>query len=102
MCKDIQNIKDMLLGNINIYNDELFELENEVKRINSKIIFFKNAIYNSIIKSDSYKQLMNNIKNENHKCNLNKYNVLIKIKNKELYRKNINTNRLKKIKPVKM
>lgn len=102
MCKDIQNIKEMLIGNINIYNDELFELENEVKRINTKIQFYKKAIYDSIIKSDSYKILINNIKNENNKCNLYKYKLLLKIKNKELYRKNINTNRLKKMKQIKI
>jgi hypothetical protein len=96
MCKNIDIIKDKLMYNILMYNNELFELENDIKRVNTKIKYYKNVIYNSILKSSEYRELIKNIKYTSQ------YNFLIKVKNKNLYRKNINTNRLKKISDIKI
>lgn len=86
----------MMISNIEQYNNELFELENDIKKINAKIIYFRNLIYNPLLKSKEYKELRKEIKN------MKQYNFLLKLKTRDLYRMNINTSRIKKIGIVKI
>ena len=76
MNYEINILKKMLKENIENYNDELFELDNEIKRIHSRIEIYKKKIYDPILKSNEYKTFSKNIDNQK------KYNFLVNCKNK--------------------
>lgn len=94
MNNEINVLKKMLKENIEKYNDELFELDNEIKRIHSKIEYYKKNIYGPLLKSNEYKLSCQNIDNEK------KYNFVMSCKNKTLYRINNNTKKLIKMKEI--
>lgn len=94
MNTEINILKKMLKENIEKYNEELFELDNEIKRIFLKIEYYKKNIYAPILKSNEYKNFSININNQK------KYNFLMNCKNKKLYRMNTNTKKLVKIKEI--
>jgi hypothetical protein len=88
MCKDLQIIKLKLKENIEKYNQDLFDLDNEIKRIKIKVRQYQKIIYNQLLKSIEFKQASKNISNEN------KFKFLLKIKNKNLFRLHQNNKKL--------
>lgn len=77
---------------INKYNDELFELDNDIKKLRIKIKKYQNKIYSNIILSKEY----NNIFTYDD-INKKNYLFLISLRNKNLYRYSKNNGRRIKI-----
>lgn len=83
-----KELKLKLIENIEKYNNELFDLDNEIKKIRFKIKYYQKNIYNPLLKSAEFREASANISNQN------KFKFLLKIKNKCLYRLNINNKKL--------
>lgn len=87
-------LKQKLYSNIDCYNNELFELDNEIKNLRNKILIYQKKIYDPIFKSKEYKNVVRSFDvNPQKKV----YEVLLNFKKKQLYRYNINSGRLLKI-----
>lgn len=93
MCKDIKRIEAMVHENIEKYNDELFNLDNEIKKIKNKIETYKKLIYEPIIQSDEYQNVKRSLI-----VSQKSLDVIDKIKKKKLYRLHLNSKRLIPIK----
>lgn len=92
------SLRKMIYENIKQHNDDLFELDNDIKAIKERIKTLKKKIYRPVEKSKHFAELVKSFEAPNNQKHNHAFQLLIKIRNKELSRLHANTNRLVRIK----
>jgi hypothetical protein len=98
MRKSRQNLlKDMISQNVKCHDKELFELDNQIKKLREKIKLLQKKIYKPVENSIHYKDLLGSFR-EQQKQSPATYNLLMQIKSRQLCRYHDNSKRIIKMK----
>lgn len=87
----------MISQNVKCHDKELFELDNQMKKLREKVKLLQKKIYKPVQDSIHYKDLLDSFR-EQQKQSPATYNLLMQIKSRQLCRYHDNSKRIIKIK----